>query len=155
MRAGIALGSNLGDRNALIQDAIGHLRMIHEQGEFLISSLHETDPLDCPPGSESFLNGVVELDTSLAPLELLQRLQHLELASGRPRVHGRHAPRTLDLDLLYCDGMTFHHPDLELPHPRITERHFVLAPLHEIRPDLLLPGWSMNCADYLFRISNK
>ncbi|MEY2906674.1 MAG: 2-amino-4-hydroxy-6-hydroxymethyldihydropteridine diphosphokinase [Verrucomicrobiota bacterium] len=155
MRAGIALGSNLGNRSALLEAAISQLRTLHEQGEFLISSLHETDPVDCPPGSESFLNGVVELDTSLAPLELLQRLQHLELASGRPRVHGRHAPRTLDLDLLYCDGMTLHHPDLELPHPRITERHFVLAPLHEIRPDLLLPGWSMNCADYLFRISNK
>ena len=85
----------------------------------------------------------------------LQRLQALELAAGRPRVHGLNQPRTLDLDLLYCDEMTLLLPELVLPHPRMTERVFVLAPLAEIRPDLKLPGWDYSCEEYLFRIRNK
>ena len=155
MRAGIALGSNLGDRNALLQKAIGHLREIHESGEFLVSALHETEPVDCPPGSPSFLNGVVELETTLTPLQLLHRLQSLELQSGRPELHSRNSPRTLDLDLLYCDGMAQHTPELELPHPSIRERPFVLIPLAEIRPELRLPGWDMTCSEYLSCIRNK
>ncbi len=155
MRAGIALGSNLGDRNAILKEAIGHLRELHEDGEFLVSNFLETDPVDCPPGSPLFLNAVIELETSLPPLELLQRLQALELAAGRPRVHGLNQPRTLDLDLLYCDEMTLLLPELVLPHPRMTERVFVLAPLAEIRPDLKLPGWDYSCEEYLFRIRNK
>ena len=155
MRAGIALGSNLGDRCAILTEAIGHLRDLHGDGEFLVSSFHETDPVDCPPGSPLFLNAVTELETSLPPLELLQRLQALEFTAGRPRVHGFNQPRTLDLDLLYCDEMTLLLPELILPHPRITERLFVLAPLTEIRPDLRLPEWDHSCAEYLFRIRNK
>ena len=152
MRAGIALGSNLGDRKSSLNQAIGHLRELHEGGDFLVSGFHETEPLDCPPGSPAFLNAVAELETSLGPLELLRHLQDLEIRSGRPEHRPRNAPRALDLDLLYCDGMSLHHPDLELPHPRMTERAFVLAPLAEIRPDLRLPGWSMSCLDYLLDI---
>ena len=155
MRAGIALGSNLGDRNAILTEAIGHLRDLHEEGEFLVSGLHETWPMNCPTGSPLFLNAVVELGTSLEPLILLRRLQSLEMASGRPEYRGINEPRTLDLDLLYCDGMTLHFPELELPHPRITERSFVLTPLAEIRPDLQLPGWPYTCQEYLLYIHNK
>jgi 2-amino-4-hydroxy-6-hydroxymethyldihydropteridine diphosphokinase len=155
MRAGIALGSNLGDRSAILTEAIGHLRDLHEDGAFLVSSFHETDPVDCPPGSSLFLNGVLELETSLEPFQLLQRLQSLERRFGRPSDHGMNQPRTLDLDLLYCDEMTLLHPELVLPHPRITERLFVLAPLTEIRPDLRLPGWDYSSGEYLFRIRNK
>ena len=155
MRAGIALGSNLGDRNAILTEAIGHLRDLHEEGEFLVSGLHETWPMNCPTGSPLFLNAVVELGTSLEPLILLRRLQSLEMASGRPEYRGINEPRTLDLDLLYCDGMTLHFPELELPHPRITERSFVLTPLAEIRPDLQLPGWPYTCQEYLLYIRNK
>lgn len=149
MRAGIALGSNLGDKSALLNQAIGHLREIHESGEFLVSGFHETEPVDCAPGSPLFLNAVTEIGTSLAPLDLLHRLQELEIRSGRPRNHARNASRTLDLDLLYCDEMTLHHPELDLPHPRMTERSFVLAPLTEIRPELRLPGWEKSCSEYL------
>jgi len=155
MRAGIALGSNLGDRKALLTEATAQLRSIHESGPFLSSALHETEPVDCPSDSPRFLNGVVELETSLSPMELLDRLQHLEIASGRGKVHGRNTPRTLDLDLLYCDEMTLCAPELEIPHPRMTERLFVLVPLAEIRPELRLPGWSMSCSEYLFYLNNK
>lgn len=155
MRAGIALGSNLGDKKSFLNQAIGHLRELHEGGDFLVSSFHDTEPLDCPSGSPTFLNAVAEIETSLSPLELLRRLQDLEIRSGRPQHHPKNAPRTLDLDLLYCDGMTLYHPDLELPHPRMTGRAFVLAPLAEIRPQLRLPGWSMSCFDYLLNIDKN
>jgi len=155
MRAGIALGSNLGERSAILSEAIGHLTEIHEHGDFLLSSLHETEPMDCPPGSPLFLNGVVELETSLSPMELLHRLQEFEIAAGRPKNHDLNEPRKLDLDLLYCDGMTLNLPELELPHPRITGRLFVLAPLAEIRPDLRLPGWERSCCEYLSIIHKK
>ena len=152
MRAGIALGSNLGDKSSFLNQAIGHLREIHDSGDFLLSGFHETEPVDCEPGSPSFLNAVAEIGTSLTPLELLRRLQQEEIRSGRPRNHARNASRTLDLDLLYCDGMTLNHPELELPHPRMTKRVFVMKPLAEIHPDLRLPGWEMTCSEYLVQI---
>lgn len=155
MRAGIALGSNLGDRYAILKEAIGHLQSIHEGDSFLVSTLHETEPVDCPAGSPSFLNGVVELETSLTPLELLTHLHKLERSSGRPEAHGRNTPRTLDLDLLYCDDLIVQQEGLELPHPRITERTFVLLPLAEIRPNIRLPGWSKSCVEYLSKLRNK
>lgn len=157
MRAGIALGSNLGDRRALMLQAIEDLRAIHE-GEvdtFLTSSLLETEPQDCPPDSPRFLNSVVELETSLLPMPLLARLQAFEVASGRPSDHGYHTPRSLDLDLLYCDEMTLDTPLLRLPHPGIRDRLFVLMPLAEIRPELRLPTWEASCSEYLRLIHNK
>jgi 2-amino-4-hydroxy-6-hydroxymethyldihydropteridine diphosphokinase len=155
MRAGIALGSNLGDRNAVLKQAIGHLKELDETGSCLVSTLHETEPMDCPPGSPLFLNAVIELETSLSPLDLLHRLQALEVASGRPVNHGVNQSRILDLDLLYCDRLTLDYPELKVPHPRMTERLFVLAPLAEIRPNLQLPGWSHTCQEYILIISNK
>ena len=152
MRAGIALGSNLGNRHAFLSKALVDLKNIHEDGEFLTSTFVETPPQDCPPDSPDFLNAVVELKTSLTPLELLDKLRSLELGSGRESDHGFHTPRTLDLDLLYCDGLLLDHPDLQLPHPRIRERYFVLKPLAEIRPDLILPGWPKSCKYYLLQI---
>lgn len=155
MRAGIALGSNLGNRHAHLTEAILQLRKLHERGEFLCSSCHETKPLDCPPESTAFLNVVIELETSLQPLPLLDKLFSLEIDAGRMRNHAYHAPRTLDLDLLYCDNMTLKSELLEIPHPRIRERYFVLKPLSEIRPNLRLSGWSKTCREYLLFISNK
>ena len=155
MRAGIALGSNLGDRHTLLNEAVEKLRSLHEQGPFLLSSYYETEPLDCPPDSPHFLNAVVELETSLPPLELLDRLQSLEVGAGRRKARVFHEPRTLDLDILYYEGEISHAPNLQLPHPRITERLFVLQPLAEIRPDLIRPGWSMSCLEYLLLNHNK
>jgi 2-amino-4-hydroxy-6-hydroxymethyldihydropteridine diphosphokinase len=149
MRAGIALGSNLGDKNAILNLAVGHLGAMHELGDFLVSSFHDTEPVDCEPGSPTFLNAVVEIGTSISPFELLRRLQELEISSGRPKNHARNSSRTLDLDLLYYGEWTLSHPELALPHPLITERSFVMVPLAEIRPDLRLPGWEMSCLEYI------
>jgi 2-amino-4-hydroxy-6-hydroxymethyldihydropteridine diphosphokinase len=155
MRVGIALGSNLGDRHALITKAIDNLHEIHEGGPYLRSSFYETEPEDCTPDSPRFLNAAVELETQLEPTAVLDLLQELEIASGRPKDHQFHTPRLLDLDLLYCDTVTLDSVRLQLPHPRIRERLFVLLPLSEIRPDLKLPGWSINCKEYLQLRSNN
>jgi 2-amino-4-hydroxy-6-hydroxymethyldihydropteridine diphosphokinase len=137
MRTGIALGSNLGDRYARLTHAVEALRKIHEQGDFLVSSFHETEPDNCPPKSPKFLNAVLELETSLEPQALLGRLQSLEREAGRSEKHGFHTPRTLDLDILYYGTTILDTPGLQLPHPRMTERPFVMTPLAEIRPDLI------------------
>ncbi|MFM8763695.1 MAG: 2-amino-4-hydroxy-6-hydroxymethyldihydropteridine diphosphokinase [Spartobacteria bacterium] len=147
MRVGIALGSNLHERLPLLQAARSHLYLLHEdRGPFLCSRIYETEPLDCPPGSPFFLNAVIEIACTLPPLDLLAGLQRIEQALGRPREHAFHAPRTIDLDILYYDNLHFTLPELTLPHPRISERAFVLCPLADICPDRILPGWKKSIA---------
>lgn len=141
MRAGIALGSNLGDRLNFLREARQLLFALHDgPAPFLCSKVYETEPVDCPADSPRFLNAAVELTTSLAPLELLPRLQSIEQKLGRPSDHTFHGPRTLDLDLLYCDNLQLSLDGLTLPHPKIAERLFVLMPLGDICPDRILPG---------------
>ena len=143
MRAGIALGSNLGDRAARLREARRHLFALHDgSGPFLCSRIYETEPQDCPPGSPAFLNAAIELHTALAPLDLLAALQRIEHQLGRPADHAFHAPRTIDLDILYLDNLRFVLPELAVPHPRIAERPFVLLPLADIAPNRLLRGFA-------------
>jgi 2-amino-4-hydroxy-6-hydroxymethyldihydropteridine diphosphokinase len=138
-RAYIGLGANLGDREANIRQALELL--VAEPGIELVavSSLRETDPvgyLDQP----RFLNGACAVDTDLSPRELLGRLLAVEWALGRERGQGpRFGPRPIDLDLLLFGDETLDEPGLTLPHPRLTERSFVLEPLLELDPDLRLP----------------
>lgn len=141
MRVGIALGSNLDDRLENLRAARRHLFALHEdRGPFLCSRIYETEPVDCPPVSPPFLNAAIELACTIPPLDLLKKLQHIEQILGRPANHARHAPRTIDLDILYYDNLAFTLPELTLPHPRITERTFVLQPLADIAPDRILPS---------------
>ena len=150
MRAGVALGSNLEDRLRHMHSARDHLRALHVEGApFLCSRIYETEPEDCPPDSPVFLNAAIEFSTDLPPLYLLARLLAIEVRLGRPKVHGHHAPRTIDLDLLYFDNLVLHLPDLELPHPRIASRAFVLQPLNDICPQRVLPGSAMSVEDLL------
>ncbi|MFZ4774031.1 MAG: 2-amino-4-hydroxy-6-hydroxymethyldihydropteridine diphosphokinase [Terrimicrobiaceae bacterium] len=141
MRAGIALGSNLGDRLSLLNEGRRRLLSLHDgTGPFLSSKIYETAPVDCPENSPSFLNAAIELSTTLPPLDLLARLQQIEGELGRPQKHQFHGPRTLDLDVLYYGDLQLSHESLVLPHPRISERLFVLNPLADICPDRILPG---------------
>jgi len=141
MRAGIALGSNLGDRLNFLREARRFLFALHDgPGPFLCSKIYETEPVDCPNDSPRFLNAAIELTTSLAPLELLGCLQSIEQKLGRPAEHSFHGPRTVDLDLLYCDNLRLSLDTLTLPHPKIADRLFVLRPLCDICPDRILPG---------------
>lgn len=133
MRAFLSLGSNLGDRVALLRDAISSL-----EGVVAVSPVYETAPVGGPPGQGPFLNLVVELDTDLDPRTLLGVCHRLESAADRVRTT-RWGPRTLDVDLLWMEGLEVHEPDLEVPHPRMWARRFVVAPLADIAPDLAGP----------------
>ena len=150
MTVGIALGSNLGDRAAHLAAAKRFLSSLHASpGAALCSALYETEPVDCAPGSAAFLNAVMEIETPLEPLDLLARLRQFEQQQGRAVDRGRNAPRQLDLDLLYAGDHHMDTPALILPHPRMSTRRFVLQPLAEIRPDLVLPGQDLTVAQLL------
>jgi 2-amino-4-hydroxy-6-hydroxymethyldihydropteridine diphosphokinase len=141
MRAAVALGSNLGDRLEhlhLARTKIVQLTKSHEP--FLFSAVYETDPVDCELGAQKFLNAVMELEYEGEPQQLLRELRTIEQSLGRDPAHRRNVSRTIDLDLLYFGQHTMQETDLELPHPRLHKRRFVLAPLNDIRPDLILPG---------------
>ncbi len=150
MRVGIALGSNLGDRHAHLQQAVDSLRELATPGEsFLVSRIYETDPVDCPPGSSTFLNAAIEIDWTLTALDLLRNLQELEREAGRPSVRDVNSPRPLDLDILYFGDQIVDSLDLVIPHPRLTSRLFVLAPLADIIPARILPGQASTVAQLL------
>ena len=105
-----------------------------------VSPLYETEPVGGPAGQGLYLNVVVELSTEDTPRRLLERCRALEAAAGRVRAE-HWGPRTLDADVLLVEGTEVHDPDLAVPHPRLWERPFVLAPLSELAPDLVAPGW--------------
>lgn len=136
-RVGLSLGSNLGDRLAHLRAALAELRAVESDPERLVSSVYETEPVDCPEGSGAFYNAVIEISCEMAPRDLMLFCQDIERRMGRPGLRDRNAPRTVDLDLLYHDDGPVDDPDLVLPHPRMFERPFVLIPLAEIRPDLI------------------
>lgn len=140
MRAFLALGSNLGDRWAHLRRALAGLR--EADRVLAVSPVYETDPVGGPDDQGPYLNAVVELDTSRTPRQLLELAQALEHEGGRTRVPGeRWGPRTLDVDVLLVGDLSVDEPDLVVPHPRMWERRFVLAPLSDLAPDLVPFGW--------------
>jgi 2-amino-4-hydroxy-6-hydroxymethyldihydropteridine diphosphokinase len=139
--ATVALGSNLGDPAAQLDRALERLAQLPRTRLVARSRWHETEPVGGPAGQPRFRNGVVQIETSLGPRELLVELQRLEREAGRAREKElRHGPRVLDLDLVFYGDLRLCEPGLEVPHPRAEERLFVLEPLAEIAPELLLSG---------------
>ncbi len=135
----IGLGSNLGDREGYLRSALAGLAAEPGIEVGAVSAISETDPvgfLDQPP----FLNAVARLQTELSPRDLLERLLAVEQSLGRIRGGERYGPRTIDLDLLLYEGRMVDEPGLQVPHPRLQERRFVLEPLLELEPDLEVPG---------------
>lgn len=138
--AAIAIGSNLGDRHATIHAGVRALGRVAGVRVVRLSSLIQTDPVG-PPGQGPYLNAAALLDTNLVPRALLDAMLGVEREMGRDRSGGeRWGPRTLDLDLLTYDCLVLHEDGLTLPHPRLGERAFVLLPLAEIAPGLVVPG---------------
>lgn len=129
-RAFLGLGSNLGDRLSHLRAAVAALPDV-----VAVSPVYETDPLGGPDEQGAYLNLVVELDTSRDAWGLLELCRTLEEAAGRVRAV-RWGPRTLDVDVLWVDGEIVDEPDLTVPHPRMWDRRFVLAPLADLAPDL-------------------
>jgi 2-amino-4-hydroxy-6-hydroxymethyldihydropteridine diphosphokinase len=132
VRAFLALGSNLGDRRGYLGAAVDLIPDV-----VAISQLYETDPVGGPPGQGAYLNCVVELRTTRTPRELLAAAQGAEAAARRTRVE-RWGPRTLDVDVLLVGDETVDDPDLIVPHPRMWERGFVLVPLADLAPELVI-----------------
>ena len=135
-RVGISLGSNLGDRVSNLSKAIVCLGDARSTSHLLVSGLFETAPVKCHPDSPDFFNCVIEIETELSPVDLLDFTQDIERKLGRPDERARNAPRPVDLDLLYYEEIVLQSDRLSLPHPRLQERAFVVLPLLEIRPDL-------------------
>ncbi|HEX5366799.1 MAG TPA: 2-amino-4-hydroxy-6-hydroxymethyldihydropteridine diphosphokinase [Acidimicrobiales bacterium] len=133
VRAFLGLGSNVGDR-------LGHLRAavrdLDGEGLVALSPVYETAPVGGPAGQDRYLNLVAELRTGRTARQLLGTCRSLEAAAHRVREE-RWGPRTLDVDVLWIDGVTVDEPDLTVPHPRMWQRRFVLAPLHDLAPDLV------------------
>jgi 2-amino-4-hydroxy-6-hydroxymethyldihydropteridine diphosphokinase len=136
-RAFIGLGANLGDARATLAQAEREIAGLPHTRLRAVSSVYRSAPVDAQ--GPDFLNAVVEVSTSLAPHELLAQLQAIERRHGRQRPF-RHAPRTLDLDLLMQADLLIESPVLTLPHPRMHLRAFVLLPLAELAPNLVIPG---------------
>ena len=137
-RAFIALGANLGDRRATIRVALAALASTKDVDVVRVSTLIENPAVGGPPDAPPFLNGAVDLATTLAPHDLLARLLEIERSLGRER-RQKWAPRTIDLDLLLYGDRVIRSPELTVPHPLLHERDFVLIPLAEIAAEVVHP----------------
>jgi 2-amino-4-hydroxy-6-hydroxymethyldihydropteridine diphosphokinase len=141
MRTAVALGSNLGDR---LENLLAARRQIIELADVgppvLSAGIYETDPVDCELGASKFLNTVIEFNFEGDPVQLLEQLVRIEESLGRNRDHPKNVSRTVDIDLLYCGERQIDNERLQLPHPQMHSRKFVLQPLADIRLDLVLPG---------------
>lgn len=147
----LSLGSNVGDREANLRAAIAALPPTGVRVKQL-SSIYETEPVDYL-GQPWFLNCVVEAETELAPLALLQALRSIESQLGSQKAFAK-GPRKIDLDILLYGLETIDTPSLQVPHPRLHLRRFVLTPLAEIAPHLKHPAWPGNAADLLQRVAD-
>jgi len=152
---GIALGSNVGNRLRHLQDARDLLRGIATPDSLVQAPIFQTEPVDCPPDSPDFYNTVVEIGYTGTPHELLDATQAIEFRLGRTVAGIRNAPRVIDLDILYFGDERIDEEILDLPHPRLTSRRFVLQPLAEIRPELILPGDQVSIAEHLRHLDSN
>jgi 2-amino-4-hydroxy-6-hydroxymethyldihydropteridine diphosphokinase len=155
MRTAVALGSNLGDPLENLRAARRQIIELDEiQPPILCSGIYETEPVDCERGASKFLNVVVEFDYEGDPAQLLEQLVRIEQSLGRKRDHQKNVSRTIDIDLLYCGDRQIDNERLQLPHPRMHLRKFVLQPLTDIRPDLILPSQTRTIADLLAELED-
>ena len=142
----LALGSNVGNREENLRHAVDLLR---EAGITIkkVSTTYETEPVDYLD-QDWFLNCVLQAETNLAPLELLEAMHAIESTMGSKKAFPK-GPRLIDLDILLFDDATIANPDLQVPHPRMLDRKFVLVPLAEIAPELRHPSWNGTAAEIL------
>ena len=156
MRSGIAFGSNIGNRLANLQEAYRRVFALNVAGAFIrTSSIYKTSPVDSEPGTPDYFNAVMEISFNGSPVALLDQLLEIELKMGRPSKRPRNFPRRIDLDVLYMGSLVLNNPEITIPHPRLAKRRFVLAPLAEIAPDLIIPGQSLPVSSLLENLTNR
>jgi 2-amino-4-hydroxy-6-hydroxymethyldihydropteridine diphosphokinase len=156
MRTAVALGSNLGDRLENLRAARRQITELAQvQPPVLSSAIYETEPVDCEPGASKFMNAVVEFDYEGDLAHLLEQLVHIEEALGRKRDHPENVSRTIDIDLLYCGDRQIDNERLQLPHPRMHRRKFVLQPLADIRPELVLANQRKTVRELLVELEES
>ena len=151
MIAYIGIGANLGHASANVDDAVARLARLEGTRLVGASGKYRTAPIDS--SGDDYINAVACIDTSLAAPALLDALHEIELAHGRERPY-RNAPRTLDLDILLYGEMTINLPSLHVPHPRMLQRAFVLVPLLDIAPAIVIPGHGA-AANYLAAVADQ
>ena len=150
MRTAVALGSNLGNRLENLRAARKAIfNLANVKAPILSSAVYETEPDGCEPDAGKFLNSVVEFEYSDDPARLLEQVIQIEEALGRRRHHPQNISRTIDIDLLYCGDRRINDERLQLPHPRLHLRQFVLRPLVDIRPELVLSGQTNTVSELL------
>ena len=155
MRTAVALGSNLGNRLENLRAARRQIIGLKEvKPPILSSGIYETEAIDCERGASKFLNAVVEFDYEGDSGQLLEQVGRIEESLGRKRDHQKNVSRTIDIDLLYYGDRRIDNERLQLPHPRMHLRRFVLQPLTDIRPDLILPNQTRTVADLLAEIED-
>jgi 2-amino-4-hydroxy-6-hydroxymethyldihydropteridine diphosphokinase len=149
----IGFGSNVGDRESKFREALEALESTEEIVVTRFSSLYETEPVGLSDGGSLFLNAAVEVETSLAPNDLLAAIHTIELGLGKSPVHRSNLSRSIDLDLLLYGNQVFKKDELEVPHPRMHVRGFVLVPLAQIAPHIMHPILKCSVKTLLGRLS--
>jgi len=156
MKTAVALGSNIGDRLGDLRTARNSiLDLPNVKAPILSSAVYETEPVGCEPGAGKFLNAIVEFEYDGDPAPLLEHLIQIEETLGRKRDHPRNVSRIIDVDLLYCGEQRINDKQLQLPHPRLHLREFVLRPLADIGPDLLLPNQKKTIRELLAEVEQS
>ena len=154
VRAFVGLGSNIGDRWRSCREALDRLARLPDTRLLRVSPFFESDPQEGAQGGR-FLNAVAEIETGLAARQLLRGMQEIEVALGRPADHPPGAARTMDLDLLLYGDQAIAGPDLSVPHPRLAQRRFVLAPLAGLAPGVRPPGLDGTVEELLRRLDPR
>jgi len=156
MRIGVALGSNLGDRMTNLRTARESIvDLAADKSSVRVSPVYETEPLGCEPGAGKFLNAVMEIEYDGDSTALLDQLIRVEESLGRERDHAKNVSRKIDIDVLYADDLMINNERLQLPHPRMHQRKFVLQPLADIRPDLVFPNQKKAVTELLAEVQDS
>ena len=154
MRTAVALGSNIGDRLENLRAARKAIfDLANVKPPILSSAVYETEPVGCEPRAGKFLNAVVEFEYDGDPARLLEQLIQIEEVLGRKRDHPQNVSRIIDVDLLYCGEQRINDEGLQLPHPRLHLREFVLRPLADIAPNLILPEQNKTIGELLTEVA--
>lgn len=157
MEIGLSLGSNLGDRLALLKEAKRKILAVRGVTLAAQSSVYETEPVNVPPTDMNllFLNAVLVVETHLEIVKLWPEMVMIQHQLGRPADARQNERRTIDIDIVYADALCVNVAGVKIPHPRWASRRFVVLPLNDVRPDLVIPGQTLAVRDILARLADR